>query len=352
MGNSDSYEPIDCTSSKENRPSACNKINKEFFEVEKVYVGENSCKGVWEVKRQLGEKSASGQVYLTCCSENCNYVMKQVYFKRSQEQKNEGYVDTEPDAFLKEVRIQKFAADQNLAPKVYDVFLNKINGAFVMESMKSDTAKREIISIMEDNDKSDDMKEEEIRNILDSIYDLIEHLHSIGVYHGDTHLNNFMRRSKDAESPWLFIDFGIAKIVNEEKRLNIDELYKDDYVRVYSDLEHLSEENRDYYDYLNPMVKELYRKVKKMEDTSKKERSEEEIKLLNQARKKLEDYTEMANDDLYDKEKLADEIAETSKKLDRRMANLVEDGKITSQTTSELLSIDNKLNNLIDRLRG
>ena len=338
------FEHHYCNQGEEKNHTSCNKIDKQYFEVEEVYIAGNLCEGVWKIGKNIGEPSATGKIFLACCSEKCKYVLKEVYFsQRSQEQRSMGYLQMTKDKFLNEVYIQKYLAENNLAPDVYQIFLNSEKGAFIMDGMK-DTARRAIIDII---DEGVDVREK-INGVLTSVYELIERIHNLGIYHGDTHLNNFMRKNETEN--WLLIDFGMSGFSGSTKD------FKHDYVNIYTDLNVLKGEDNNYGVYLDEHIQRLYEKIKSMdegkkeEDESEDESEEESDEILFLIEKVNERIIQYQTDIEQKKTKnLIDKIGKTIEQLENKIEELQPGGKslkLLKQYQKKLVELEDEADQL------
>ena len=192
---------IDCSTNSE----LCDK--NKYFKADKVFIGDKLCENAWEIGAQIGSESSIGNVFNTCCAKDCDYVAKIIDFSHKYTQNN----------FLNEINLQYKFSKIDIAPKVYEAFLDKKTGIFIMEPMKA-TADFLIKEILNE-DIPENEKISQIESILDNIIRLLSIMHNKGYWHGDTHLNNFM---VDLRNDWKVIDFGKCALIEKEDDFEID----------------------------------------------------------------------------------------------------------------------------------
>lgn len=333
MGLSESKE-VDC---RIDDSKGCHRLDKSFFNIEKVIEGKE-CDTVWNVKSQIGEPSNSGKIYNVCCDQKCKYVLKEVYFHRSEEQKEQGYTTTNVSNFLNEIKIQKFLSEHKLAPEPYDIFLNKEKGAFVMSALGT-TSLRKILDVV-NGDLSRVKKFEIIEDIFKNIYTILDNLHKLGVYHGDPHLNNFMTQLNDDKL--YVIDFGYSKMGDMDNNL-----IADDYIRLLTDLikrtDDIEREGKGNHIYLLPHIEDI--KAKIMIYSKSQEESKEEKTLLEKAHTKFQEYKDstLTPEDI-------PRIEHTKRVLDNRINGLQEQDLITKRNIRILSDMLDDLEKMIEML--
>lgn len=197
---------INCEQNAEH--SSCNKIDKKYILATEVYVDDKVCPDVWEIKEPINKTGAYGDIIEACCEKTCDYVYKEIKFQ----EKN--YPQYTLDDLKNEIHFQELASNAGLAPKIYQVFISKDKGAFIMDRMEYTIA--EFINTNYDDKKLLD-------KTLDDIVTEIKSLNKIGIVHDDLHLGNIMYSSKD--SVWKFIDFGKAREMKENDGEAYDEEY-------------------------------------------------------------------------------------------------------------------------------
>lgn len=183
------------------------------------------CKGgEWKLKLRIGEESAYGQVWQACCKTNCNYVMKHISFEAAPRGEF-GYTPQTKEEFINEVRMQKKAAEAKLALPIVDSWTCKGGGIMIMRALKQ-TARNLLLSYPNNVVRS---------KILGTVVGLILKLHSIGMYHGDTHLNNFMVTFDMGDRQEAEEDYVVYKDSGEidEDKTDWEKLYIDTNYRFY-----------------------------------------------------------------------------------------------------------------------
>ena len=118
---------------------------------------------------------------------------------------------------ISEIKIQNKAHQKALAPEILMYFLGQYKSVIIMDKIEGDTINSKLIEIIE-NAKEEAKKEKneheiisqakkKILQIYESVKTSLESLHTKGIYHGDSHLENFMYESKQENTIWI-IDFG------------------------------------------------------------------------------------------------------------------------------------------------
>ena len=220
------------------------------------------CSGVYAIVEDKVRGSGKyGTVYEACCGSNCDFVAKW---------------QPGSDEVIKEAKLQNIAARNGLAPVIRDVWKCDLSGIIIIMDALRTTAKAELQSLtpeqwevtlnyyknlfirrtdpknisellkeydeikriqpslppfkiqVEDNDEQKDRK---IR-IVNTLIDLLESLHNLGISHGDSHLSNFM--TNDGGRYYL-IDFGNS--LSPTKLLYV----KKDYSLLYDSLKTLAD---------------------------------------------------------------------------------------------------------------
>lgn len=119
---------------------------------------------------------------------------------------------------IREVTLQEELSHMGLAPDIIDACLTPEGGTIVMEKME--------MTVDELLDKYTDI--EVRRMIILECLSLIKKLHSLGFFHGDTHLENFM-----VESHPLFIDKEQTSKLSTQK----DDYINQNYIFKFIDME-------------------------------------------------------------------------------------------------------------------
>lgn len=251
-------------------------------------------------QNRIGEKSVFGEVYQACCKKNCDFVAKwQALGGKHKKTKEDILKEVEiqsiasknklapsiqevwicPEGIIIIMEALKITASRDLKTlseqQLYDtilyyknVFDKKIKETemYVKKSDFSSIKKsidkenlgklsfQDLKDIRRDINKfcytygveplddiyvigEDSNEDKKIKkDILKSLLDLLKQLHSLGIVHGDTHLNNFMKMIGD--NRYYLIDFGESKINPTEQDV------KKDFLRLKRDVEELSSQHR------------------------------------------------------------------------------------------------------------
>ena len=178
--------------------------------LEKVFIDSDECPGIYKITdKKIGNESSYGSIFLTCCeseekvgkftsvSNNCDYVAKWqpiidlgAGFKMTNTSEN----------MINEARLQYIAARRGLAPMIREVMICEEGSIIIMDALTI-TAQDEILADVDDVDHN--------IKILKTLLELLKRLHSIHIFHGDPHFNNFMR---GLDGEFYLIDFGKAQL--------------------------------------------------------------------------------------------------------------------------------------------
>lgn len=131
-----------------------------------------------------GQKST---VYETCEEKNCQYVAKVEKTDESKKRENE-------------LLCQIKASIHNLAPKIYEIWMCQDKTVFIMDRLVG-------MSLGDYFSPKHKVNEDMKKEILRKAHEALEKLHSIGIIHGDPHLENFIVVNDKIN----LIDFGDAK---------------------------------------------------------------------------------------------------------------------------------------------
>lgn len=182
-----------------------------------LYPKTKGCENGWAVSTEISSGTSYGVVYQACCAKDCKYILKYQKYNITDYSKP---IITE-NTIKNEVEMQSLAADHDLAPDVYDSWVCEEGGVIIMAAMK-----RSVGSLFAE------YKSEPIRKmIIDNVFKLISKLHSLGVIHGDAHLDNIMvtystpgfgkdelSRYNSFDYVYKFIDFGVSEHINEREK--------------------------------------------------------------------------------------------------------------------------------------
>ena len=127
---------------------------------------------------------------------------------------------------ISEIKIQNTAADSCKVPKIVMYFLGIDEAVIIMDKIEGDTINSKLIEIIEKakEHKNHEEAEAQISNIYKAVKISLDKLHTNGIYHGDSHLENFMYESTNEKEIWI-IDFGHSSIDTTKKHVKILEDY-------------------------------------------------------------------------------------------------------------------------------
>lgn len=204
----------------------------------------------WDIRGVMGESSVFGEVYLACCKQNCDHVMK---IQKVPTRREEGETSSESE-------IQYLMAEKGIAPKILYSNICGGNSVIIMESLEK--------TAWEFMEETKDPKIH--KKILKKIVEILEKMHSLGYIHGDAHLNNFMlaydkkeykkilRKNfgyEDLEFRLYAIDFGKSEIsedfVSDFEKLAID------LIERYEDSEWTLGEEKKYTENIEMVLKKI-----------------------------------------------------------------------------------------------
>jgi len=141
------------------------------------------------------------------------------------------------EGIIREIEIQNKAARTLQVPKIVMYFLGPNNAVIIMDKIEGDTINSKLIEIIESakdeqEAKKEEAKKEEAKKKISAIYQSVQTsldiLHTNGIYHGDSHLENFMYESNEKnkhETKIWIIDFGHSSIDIDKKHVKILEDY-------------------------------------------------------------------------------------------------------------------------------
>lgn len=206
-----------------------------ILEAKKVYIPDSGKTCAWELGEIMGERSASGVIYNTKCGSDAKYIYKQVSYIRPVEQLRIGYINTTDEEFIRECDIQMDMASHGLSPKIHQIFTGENWGGIIMDMIRGVTVKRWILDQLVNHP---DTADKNVYDMLTQVIKMIEIIHSYGITHGDTHLNNFMISGDKL----LVIDFGLSKYINELNVAEQNDSKRNDFEMLIRDFNHIPEE--------------------------------------------------------------------------------------------------------------
>lgn len=180
-----------------------------------------------------------GQIWQACMEKDCTYILKYQPYKEEDELLGTPKVDRE--FVLNEVRMHKMLSDLGLAPKLVDSWLCENGGVMIMKALS--------ITVSSYIKHNIDNERDCIAMVIKCL-GLLNKLHILGYYHGDSHIDNMMldrrRLSETGEleefTPYrlYFIDMGLSDILPEDKEEKLLKI-KNDYIIFGTSL-------HEYYD--------------------------------------------------------------------------------------------------------
>ena len=189
----------------------------------------------WEIiDEKIGEKSKFASIYQTCCSSECDYILK---FQKDKIK------------FEHEIEMHKkiISETPKLVPELLDYFECEVGGAFIIK--KKDITLSKALQILNTNE-SDELKILKAKlNIQNTLRSMVDLLHSYNhIVHNDLHTNNIMcdinidydkenDNLEDMFINWMIIDLGESKFIDDFPN-KLDAVFK---------------ANNDYY-YINNII--------------------------------------------------------------------------------------------------
>lgn len=178
--------------------------------------------GVWEIKgdRQVGAESMYGTIFSTCCQQDCSYVAKIIPYSNNNIYL--GHYTTTIKEIKKEVEIQNTVYRQNpsITIPILDWYKDEKKAILIMPVLY-----QTVRQALTDMHTLEDMTE-----LVQQVLNITFSLHSLGIYHGDAHMNNFML-SEDGQVK--LIDFGKSWYINDHPYRMLED-YQDIYTSINS----------------------------------------------------------------------------------------------------------------------
>lgn len=184
----------------------------------------------------VGAPSNVAEIFPVSISNNEKYIGKVIPYNVTPNLKK---------GIINEIQIQNKAVLSGCkVPEIVMYFLGECNAVIVMDKIDGDTINSKLINIME-NAKEHKEEITEVKTKILTIYrnvtSCLDTLHNANIYHSDSHLENFMYETKDADKIWI-IDFGHASTNSSTDSIKILE----DYICLRSAFTILSKsKNRD-----------------------------------------------------------------------------------------------------------
>jgi len=174
--------------------------------------------GTWYLsdKALLGRGGASTVHEVCNRATNCDYVMKIIKLGAIR-----GFTRKQ---FLNEVKLQEEAFQLGISPQVIAswVCTNPFIGVIIMSSLQ------DTLSNVFQNTQKKPMRDKKRQSYLKDALKILEILKGQNICHGDPHFSNFMI---DSTGKLQIIDFGIARVVDEETAQKCFEQYKQTVMR-------------------------------------------------------------------------------------------------------------------------
>jgi len=210
----------------------------------------------WEIVEQFGDPGAFGEIWLACCSQDCEYVLKyQRYGKKVSSSGVYSSTITSND-FYNELKIQKALVLAGIAPRVVDWWEcgteDDGGGAMIMEAMNET-----VFSLLKRYDRS------VLVDIIKECINIVDKMHQLGYYHGDLHLKNIMVRDANPGKGdyyshnyrYYLIDFGLSGYLTSKNMDLADKDFQTLLLRVSESVKLTKEESaflKRYIDSMSP----------------------------------------------------------------------------------------------------
>jgi serine/threonine protein kinase len=160
----------------------------------------------WKLSYEIG-KGEDATVYLACCEDVCNYVIKVINARSS-------------NFFTKvanEIAIHEKFANLGLAPRLIDAYICKKEASLVME--RKDMSVEQYVKLLLSHNVEANMILSLLDEIEEASLELLRTAHRAKLVHNDTHCNNIMIDVTD-DLEWhnpQFIDFGKSYQVSSKQ---------------------------------------------------------------------------------------------------------------------------------------
>jgi tRNA A-37 threonylcarbamoyl transferase component Bud32 len=218
----------------------------------------------------IGALSNVAEIFPVCLS--CNdkkYIGKVIPYSVTPH-RQKGIID--------EINIQNKANQERLAPEIIMYFLGEEKAVIIMDKIEGNTINSKLIDIIDkakaqketkDQGDADTDAKAKILEIYNSVKESLDFLHQKDIYHGDSHLENFMYDTQQKDKIWI-IDFGHSSIDVGTKNVKILE----DYMCLRTAFTILSKSKtkkgskfilKGYSIYLEDIIKRLNEKILELE---------------------------------------------------------------------------------------
>lgn len=161
---------------------------------------------------RLGSESSFGAAYKTCCDKDCSYILKVIALRSTAT----AYPLTEDD-IQNEVTMQKTFHEAGLAPKIVEAFSCEDTAYIVMAQMQTDMY--QLVKSLARLPRSFAISAAGM--LWAKAASMVDKAHSLGLVHGDPHLQNIMINPDTNLLLGAMQDLSIRKSYTEEEALEI-----------------------------------------------------------------------------------------------------------------------------------
>jgi hypothetical protein len=227
------FDRFDCSEEDKDKICKITETNRKvLYEAKRYYIpnsmnGVKECESGWVLNDDpIGEESHFGKIFFSNCGQeerDKKYVAKVIRADKG----------TSVSEILEEMKIQQYVYDHcpKITTPIYQVFLEKNDDFVIMitDLIEGMTVKRDMLINL--SDKSEENKNKRllrVKNLLIYCKQLLKYLnHTCQVYHGDSHLNNFMvTRDSESQTDYIkLIDYGNGEILEGKSQLYKEEKY-------------------------------------------------------------------------------------------------------------------------------
>ncbi len=242
-------ERFECSEEDRNKICKLTETNTGiFYEAKRYYIpssmdGVSECETGWTLNDDpIGEESHFGKIFFSSCNDNKKikkYVAKVI--------KSNGMIINQ---MLEEMIIQQYVYDHcpTLTTPIYQVFVEKDDLFVIMitDLIEGMTIKRDmLINLTDPSEQTKNKRLIRVKNLLIYCKQLLKYLNNTcNVYHGDSHLNNFMITTDNSIK---LIDFGNGEILEgksdfykEEKYLQSQSKLNTSFTMIMQEAKHIT----------------------------------------------------------------------------------------------------------------
>lgn len=285
-------------------------------DLEAVYIGQRECKGVYTISTEsMGEESRYGDIHIASCDEKAKYIAKwqplssninamkeaEIHYiaslkgiapmirevwvckkgtiiimdnlqqtaKRqilllSKSQKNKMVIKL---VLIINNRLEELKDEGEDVSSLFEIVnepnitIDALKKIVIPVNVFSHKHNLEKINTNIPIDPDDEKQKEQRKKIIDDIFEVIKKLHSAGIVHNDSHLNNFMISTT---GKYYVIDFGLSKLISGLKPTKINKYKNKDYEVFIKNIKYYIK-NMDYthlkylYEYAKNKYKNKYK---------------------------------------------------------------------------------------------